>query len=158
MMRTIRICLMTIFMSALFGGCHAQTTLPRDMPAGVEIAYESGGGIAPTMFTVAIKGRAMRIGDQSAGADRKERVSAATLTEDELKTLYQAFVENRFDSIEPNKRVMVPDGKYRSMELRFGEKRFYAVMGDGIKAQKDHAERFRNIENVFGVLVKKYRK
>jgi len=75
-----------------------------------------------------------------------------------MKNLYRIFVENKLDSIRPNKDMEVADGKSRSIELKFDEQKFYAVIGDGIKATEKHGERFRNIENAVSDLVRKYGK
>lgn len=157
-MKNALLCLLTILATSFVTACDAQTRLPVDMPPNTEITYISGGGFLPSFFRIVIAGDTMKVTDQSPKTGQKEIVWAAKLSDDEVKTLYRAFVENRFDSIEPNKEVVVPDGKFRSMELKFGPQRFYAVMGDGIKAAKSHADRFHNIENVLGALIKKYRK
>lgn len=150
--------MITIFASSLFTSCGGQTKLPKEMPPKTEIIYISEGGMLPSFFKIVISGNTMKVTEQSAETDRKEVVREAKLSDDELKNLYRIFVENKFDSIRPNREIQVPDGKTRSIELKFDQQRFYAIKGDGIETTQTDAERFNNIENAFSALTKKYGK
>ena len=132
--------------------------MPKELPPNTEIIYISEGGFAPSFFSIAISGGKMKVTDRPTGNAEKETVWETKLNDDELKNLYGIFVENKFDLIRPNEPSEVADGKSRSIELKFGGKQFYAVIGDGIKTTQNHAERFRNIENAIESLVKNYGK
>ncbi len=158
MMRNFLLCMVTIFTSSFFTNCEGQANLPKEMPPNTEIIYISEGGMLPSFFKIVISGKTMNVTKQSAETDRKEVVRESKLSDDELNSLYQTFVENKFDSIRPNEKIVVPDGKSRSIELKFDQKRFYAIKGDGIETTPTDAERFNNIENAFSALIKKYGK
>ena len=146
-----------VFASSFLASCEAQSKLPKEMPPNAELIYVSEGGFVPSFFRILISGNTMKITDRPANV-QTEQVWEAKLSDGEVKRLYQVFVDNEFDLSKPNKEINVPDGKSRSIELRFGQQRFYAVIGDGIKSAKDNTDRFHNVENAFGSLVKKYRK
>lgn len=157
-MRKLLLCMITIFASSLFTSCQGQTKLPKEMPPNTEIIYISEGGMLPSFFKIIISGRTMKVTERSAETNQKEVVRETKLSDDELKNLYRIFVENRFDSIRPNEEIKVPDGKTRSIELKFDQTRFYAIKGDGIETTQIDAERFNNIENAFRELIKRYSK
>ena len=156
------LCVLAIFASSIFSSCEAQTKpeaqtkLPKELPPSVEIIYISQGSFAPTFFSPVIAGDTMKVVDEPPDAERKRFSWNAKLNDDDLKNLYQVFVENKFDSIKPNEKIDVPDGKSRSIELKFDGKRFYAVKGDGIETTKVSGERFNNVEKAVGDLVKKH--
>lgn len=127
------------------------------MPSHAELIYIAKGGFVPSFFSIVISGNSMKVTDRPANS-QKEQVWEAKLSDGEVKRLYQVFVENDFDLSNPNKEIYVPDGKSRSIELKFDRQRFYATVGDGIKSSKGNTDRFHNIENAFGALIKKYRK
>jgi hypothetical protein len=149
-------------MISLFTSCEGQAKLPKEMPKemppNTEIIYISEGGMLPSFFKIIISSHTMKVTERSVETDQKEVVREAKLSDDELKTLYRTFVENRFDSIRPNEEIKVPDGKTRSIELKFDQTRFYAIKGDGIETTQTDAERFNNIENAFRELIKRYSK
>jgi hypothetical protein len=157
-MRKVSLCIITIFASALFTSCIGQTKLPKEMPPNTEIIYISEGGMLPSFFKIIISSHTMEVTKRSAETNQKEVVRETKLSDDELKNLYRIFVENRFDSIRPNEEIKVPDGKTRSIELKFDQTRFYAIKGDGIETTQIDAERFNNIENAFRELIKRYGK
>jgi hypothetical protein len=157
-MRKPLLCIITIFASALFTSCTGQTKLPKELPPNTEIIYISEGGMLPSFFKIIINSHTMKVTERSVKTDQKEVVRETNLSDDELKNLYRSLVENRFDSIRPNEEIKVPDGKTRSIELKFDQTRFYAIKGDGIETTPTDAERFNNIENAFSKLIKRHGK
>jgi hypothetical protein len=158
-MRKFVLCIITIFVSSLFTGCEGQAKLPKELPKelppNTEIIYISEGGMLPSFFKIVISGNTMKVTEQSVETGRKEVIREVKLSDDEVKTLYRIFVENKFDSIRPNKKIEVPDGKTRSIELKFDQQSFYAIKGDGIETTQTDGERFNNIEKAFSVLIKR---
>jgi hypothetical protein len=128
------------------------------MPPNTEIIYISEGGMLPSFFKIIVSSHTLKVTERSAETNQKEVVRETKLSDDELKNLYRIFVENRFDSIRPNEEIKVPDGKTRSIELKFDRTSFYAIKGDGIETTQSDAERFNNIENAFRELIKRYGK
>ena len=155
-MKILLLYIVTILASSLLTVCEGQTKLPKELPPNAEIIYASAGGLLPSFFQINIDGSLMTVSDAPAGG--QQNVWQAKLSDADLKNLYQSFVENKFDSIRPNKEVAVADGKYRSIELKFGETRFYAVRGDGIETTKTDGERFNKVEDAFTDFVNKYKK
>jgi hypothetical protein len=147
-----------ILASSLLTSCQGQTELPKELPPNAEIIYISEGGMLPSLFEIVIGGHTMKVTERSPETSQKEVVREAKLSDDELKNLYRSFVENRFYSIRPNEEIHVPDGKSRSIQLKFDQKRFYAITGDGIKTTQVDAESFNNIEKAFRELIKKHAK
>ena len=137
----------------MFSNCEGQSKLPKDLPSNAEIIYISDGGLLPSLFRVEIRGTTMKITENSEKTERKDFVREVKLSDNELKNLYQTFVENKFDSIKPNKNPEVADGKMRSIELKFDGKLFFGINGDGINPPKGHGERFGKIEDAISKLV-----
>lgn len=137
----------------IFTSCDGQTKLPLEMPSNIEIIYTSDGGMLPSLFRVEINRQIMKITRNSEETNRKDIIREVKLNEDELKNLYRTFVENKFDSIKPNEEIHVADGKFRSIELKFGDKIFYGINGDGINPPKGHGERFKKIEDAIDKLI-----
>lgn len=145
-----------LFFLSIFTSCNGQTNLPKELPSNIEIIYTSDGGMLPSLFRVEINRQMMKITKNSPETNRKDVIREVKLKEGEVKDLYQAFIENNFDFIKPNEEIHVADGKYRSIELKFGDQKFYGINGDGIQPPKGHGERFKKIEDAIGKLISEH--
>ena len=133
--------------STLPGG--AASDLPKDLPAQAEIHYNSQGGMVPTSYRIDIVGAKMTVTSRQPTPGENQSVEESTITEAERQELYRSFVENHFESLKPNENLMVADGRSRSIELKFGDKRFFVINGDGYSPPDGHLARFLNIEAAF---------
>jgi hypothetical protein len=153
MMKLLLLFLMLVMLST----CEAQSKLPKEMPAGTVMTYTSGGGFVPSFFSAKVSGTKLTITSRSAQA-RKEVGDESTLSDDEVNALYQAFVESKIDTLKPNQDIGVADGRSRTIELKFGESRYFAINGDGYDPPKGHGERFKKVEDAFGKIISAHKK
>ena len=123
------------------------------VPSPLPTAKPTSVTIKPTLIKVKNAKVRLDYGKKSAETQNKEITSETELSAAEVQNLYKVFVENKFDSLKPNKDMGVADGKSRSIELKFDQNRFYAINGDGYAPPKGHAERFSKIEDAIGKLI-----
>lgn len=119
----------------------------------VPMAKPTSVTIKPTLIKVNDAKIRLGYGKKSAETQNQEITSETELSAAEVQNLYKVFLENKFDSLKPNKDMGVADGKSRSIELKFDQNRFYATNGDGIEPPKGHVERFSKIEDAIGKLI-----
>ena len=149
--------LLVFLILAMLSACEAQSKLPKEMPADAVMSYTSGGGMVPTFFSAKVIGNKLTVTSRSP-EDGHESSDESTLTGDEVKTLYQAFIDNKIDTLKPDQDIGVADGKSRTIELKFGGSRYFAINGDGYDPPKGNGERFKKIEDAFGKIITAHKK
>lgn len=117
-MRVILIFLCLFFVT----NCEAQTQFPKQLPKKLVISFNRDGGMLRAYYRITIKDRDLKF-EELKGGDRQPEEWNATLSEEDLTKLYNAFVENRFDTIKNDKPTqMATDAISETISIMAGER------------------------------------
>ena len=152
--------LLTILATS-FLGCAAQSKLPKEMPADVQMSFGSNGGMSPYFTSIAIEGEMLTFKEKVPVNDSRKISQVnwtAKITPEDKVNLYQTFVENTFDRIEneTNKSITYDAGS-EGVSLSFAPNFSYNVYsGANFPLSSANKTRYQTIAGEFVKLARKY--
>src|SRR6266700_8208872 len=93
-----------IILSLFFAAnCEAQSHLPKQMPNELHISSSISGGMLRAYTRITIDGRDLKF-EELKGNQPEPLKWSATINDEDLASVYKAFVDNRFDTIKNDER------------------------------------------------------
>lgn len=138
-------------------GCGAQTELPAEMPENITVYWNISGGMSRSYTKVTIDEGVIEF-EELRGAQKPQKWSA-TISRADLTNLYKIFVENRFDTIENDKRErIVYDAGSESISISINKlKSFGVTYGKNSPLSGKNLERYQKVRSALEKLLAKYR-
>jgi len=138
-----------------------KSKLPKEMPYGVEIRFNSNYGGSPAYKTIVIKTSELSFEAREYVPERKTFEMTkwtAKISGEDLAKLYQVFLENNFDVIENDERQGITyDAPSEGVFIGFNEKvSFQQSYGDNQPMSGKNLRRYQAVKLAIFNLVAKY--
>jgi hypothetical protein len=139
--------------------CGAQTQLPKELPQGLVISFNSDGGMVRSYKRITIKNAELDFEEMKGGNQQELEKWSATLSEQDLTKLYDAFVENRFDTIRNDQPTqMSTDVGSETISITIGARTsFQVTYGKNSPLSGRNLERYQAVNRAISDLVSLYK-
>ena len=148
-----------ILCSFVVTNCEAQTQLPKQLPQGLVISFNSDGGMVRSYKKITIENAQLNFEEAQGGNHREVEKWSATLSEQDLTKLYNAFVENRFDTIRNDQPFQAStDASSETISITIGPSTsFQVTYGRNSPLSGRNLEHYQAVNHAIGALVSRYR-
>lgn len=151
---------LTVALPLTILGCEVslqKSELPEQMPDDVEMTYNENGGMSPAYTQIKVSGKLLFVETKTI-QDKTPNSWSAEITADDQKKLYQAFVDNKFDTVKNDERKeIVYDAPSSGIYIKAGKLYKNISSGDNSPLSGANAKRWRNVHTAFTELEAKYR-
>lgn len=135
-----------------------KSDLPEIMPDNVSMSFSENGGMAPTWYKIEISNNQLVIENKEFN-DEEPTISYTEVSKEEINTLYQVFVKNKFDTIKNDEREeIVYDAGSEGIYLSAGKISKNVSYGMNSPLSGSNLKRYQNVVSAIKSFALKHKK
>lgn len=144
-------------LSNCFANPFQKTKLPKEIPENFRIKFSENGGMAPEWNSIEISGDEIFITDKKMD-DNIEKKWFAKISKEDKVSLYNTFVENKFDLIENDEqKEIVYDAGSESIYIRADKVSKNVMYGMNSPLSGRNLSRYKTVKKAIANFEKKYK-